>query len=159
MDIDFGAIAVLSMFRAVLGLAVGVALGNALRDLRSRKILSGVVGLGQAGVYVALVAFMQVSIEAYNEYPFIYWSVFALTLLAGTLKTDGVLKTLSLALFALFGGSFFFVGGWMILSGLRLGLSANIANLIGGLVFMLVGGVVLGAMIYPYFKGKSITDD
>jgi hypothetical protein len=156
MDIDYGAIAILLLFRGVLGLAVGVALGNALRDLRTRKIFAGAIGLAHAGVYAALVAFMHVSIEAYNEYPFIYWGVFALTVLAGTFKTDSVLKTLSLALFALFGGSFFFVGGWMILSGLRLGLFANIANLIGGVLFMLVGGAVLGALIYPYLKDKSI---
>lgn len=157
MEIDYWEIAILLVFRGVLGLAVGVALGNALHDLRGRNILMGVLKLAQAGVYAALVGFMHVSIEAYNEYPFIYWGVFAVTLLAGTFKTDGVVKTLGLMLYALFGGSFFFVGGWMLLSALRSGF--NIGGLIAGILFMGIGTAVLGAMLYPYFKGKSITDD
>lgn len=157
MDIDYGAIAILSVFRGVLGLAAGVALGNGIRNLRAHQVIVGVLGLVQSAVWLTLIAFMQMSIDAYNEYPFFYWGVFAIAFLAGSVKTNSVVKTLSLALFGLFGVSFFFVGGWMVLSGVRLGF--NVGDLIGGVLFMLVGGAVLGAMLYPYFKGKSLDED
>ena len=157
MDVDFGAVALLSLFRGVLGLGAGVQLGNALRDFRARKIFNGIIDLLQAAVYAGLVVVMQLEIRQYDEYPLIYWGVFALTLMAGTLKTESVLKTLTLGLYVLFGGAFFFMGGWIVLSGFRNGI--NIANLIFGGVFILIGGTVIGAMLYPYFKGKSLTDD
>ncbi len=91
---DWQTIVILSLFRGVLGLAVGVALGNAIREFSSRKTIAGLVGLGQALVYVALVAIMHLSIPQYDEHPFIYWGVFVLAVLAGTLKTNGVLKTM-----------------------------------------------------------------
>ncbi len=157
MEFDFSAIAILSLFRGVLGLALGVALGNALRDLRARKFVAGVLGLGHAAVYVALVASMHVSIEAYNEYPLIYWGVFAFTVMAGTIKTESVLKTIALGLYAIFGGSFLLFGVALAASALRTGFS--IPGLGVGIIFVLIGGAVLGVMIYPYLKGKSLTDD
>lgn len=157
MDIDYGAIAILSLFRGVLGLAAGVALGNAYRSLRAHKILTGVIALANVVLYCGLVAFMHVSIQAYNDYPFVYWGVFTIALLAGSVKTNSVVKTLGLALYSLFGGSFFFVGGWMILSAVRLGF--NIGALLGGVLFMAVGATILGALIYPYFRGKSLGEE
>ena len=157
MDIDFGAVAVLSLFRGVLGLALGVALGNAWRNFVSRKIFSGVIALGNVVLYGGLVAFMHSEIRAYDEFPLVYWGVFALAVMAGTLKTESVLKSLVLGLFMLFGGAFFLMGGWIVLSGFRSGI--NIANLITGGVFILIGGTIIGALLYPYFKGKSLTDD
>lgn len=156
MNFDFGTIAGLSLFRGVLGLALGVQLGNAWRDFRGRKIFNGIVDLGQGVVFAGLVAFMQSEIRQYDDYPFIYWGVFALTVLTGTFKTKGVLKTVSLGAYVILGGSFFFMGGWLFLSALRSGF--NIVGLIAGLIFMGVGAIFLGAMLYPYFKGKSIND-
>jgi hypothetical protein len=154
---DWQTVTVLSLFRGVLGLAVGIALGGGVRDLRSGKLFASLIGLGQTAIYAALVAFMHISIPQYNAYPFIYWGVFAFTVLAGTLKTKSVLQTIGLGIYVLFGGSFLIAGLWMFLSGFKLGL--NIGNFVGGTLFMLIGGAVLGAMIYPYFKGDSVADE
>ncbi len=157
MNIDFGEVAILALFRGVLGLAIGIALGNAIRDLRSGKLLIGALGMLRAAGFGVIVAFMALSIEEYNKYPLLYWGNFALVVLAGTFKTANVLQAISLGLLIMFGGAFLLFGLGLILSSNRETL--NVANLIVGAGLMLVGAAIIGAMIYPYFKGKSLFDD
>ncbi len=154
-EIDFGALFILAMFRGALGLALGAALGQGLRELRARKI-SGIYSLGNAIVFAFLVAFMHVSISQYDAYPLFYWGVFAVTALAATFKTDSVLKTIGIGIVAIFGGGFFFAGMGIIGSSLAHGFS--IAGILVGIVFALIGGVVLASLIVPLLKGKSLGD-
>jgi uncharacterized membrane-anchored protein len=149
---DWQTISVLSLFRGVIGLAVGVALGNAIREFSSHKIILGALGLGQAMVYAALVALMHLSILQYDEHPFIYWGVFVLAALVGTLKTNGVLKTIGAALYLVFGGIFFLFGAALVVSGVR--SDFNIPNLIVGGVLMLVGIGVTTAWAIPFVKNN-----
>jgi len=150
---DWQTILILSLFRGVLGLTVGVALGNAVRNFSSQKTIAGLVGLGQALVYVVLIAIMHLLIPQYDEHPFIYWGVFALAVLAGTLQTNGVLKTMGTALYLIFGGTFFLFGVALIFGGVR--SDFNIPTLIVGGVLMLIGIGVTAAWVTPLFKNDA----
>jgi hypothetical protein len=153
---DLSTLFVLSLFRGVLGLALGVALGNGIRDLRSRKF-SGVTSLGNAGILFFLVVIMYVSIPEYAENELFYWAVFAVTVGAGILKPGDTRTAVAVGALMTFSGAFLFFGIWMIASGLRLGL--NILEMVTGGIFILVGGTVPALWIISLFKGKSPIGD
>ena len=149
---DLSTLFVLSLFRGVLGLAMGVALGGGIRDLMARKS-SGVFALLNAGIYFALVLFMYVSISAYAENEVLYWGVFVVAVVAGTLRPRNIQTAVAWGALAVFSGAFFIFGLLILGSGLRLGI--NIVQVIVGIVFLLVGGTVPALYIIALFKGHS----
>jgi hypothetical protein len=153
---DLSTLFALSLFRGVLGLALGVALGNGIRDLRSHKF-SGLTSLGSAGVLGFLVLMMYVSIPQYAENELFYWAVFAVTVGAGILRPSGTRTLVAVGALLIFSGAFLFFGIWMIASGLRLGL--NILEMVIGGIFILIGGTVPALWIISLLKGKSPTDE
>ena len=149
---DLSTLFVLSLFRGVLGLAIGVSLGSGIRDLLSRK-LSGVASLLNAGVLFALVLFMYVSISAYADYEVFYWTLFVFAVGAGALRPRGTESAVAWGALAVFSGVFFIFGILILASGLRLGV--NIVQMIVGVVFLLIGGTIPALYIIALFKGRS----
>jgi hypothetical protein len=149
---DLSTLFVLSLFRGVLGLALGVAVGSGIRDLRSHK-LSGLASLGSAAIFGFLVLFMYTSIPEYKENELFYWAVFAVTVGAGILKPGDTRTAVAVGALMVFSGAFLFFGIWMIASGLRLGL--NILEMVIAGIFVLIGGTVPALWIISLLKGKS----
>jgi hypothetical protein len=119
---DLSTLFVLSLFRGVLGLAIGVALGSGVRDLMARK-LSGMVALLNAGVLFALVIFMNESISAYAESEYFYWGVFVIAVGAGAFRPRGTQSAVAWTALAVFSGAFLLFGIWIFSSGIRLGFN------------------------------------
>jgi hypothetical protein len=147
---------VLSLFRSILGLAIGLALGSGIRDLMVRR-MSGVIALLNAGIFFALVLFMYVSISAYTEYEVFYWGVFVSAVGAGIWRPRNTQTAVALGALAVFSGAFFFFGIWILASGLRFGV--NIVQMIAGVVFIVIGGTIPTIWIRVLLKGRSPLDD
>jgi hypothetical protein len=153
---DISTLFVLSLFRGILGLAIGVALGSGLRALIARR-LSGLLSLLNAGILFALVLFMYVSISAYAEYEIFYWTVFLIAVAAGSFRPRSIQSAVALGVLAVFSGAFLIFGILMLASGLRLGL--NLLQMIAGSVFILIGGTIPALWIIALFKGRSPLDE
>ncbi len=153
---DLSTLFVLSLFRGILGLAVGVALGSGIRDLMAHK-LSGVIALLHAVIFFALVLFMYVSISAYTEHEVFYWGLFVIAVGAGTWRPDNIQSAVALGALAVFSGAFFLFGLLILAGGLRLGV--NIAQMIAGFVFIVIGGTIPTLWIRALMKGRSPLDD